>query len=243
MKTMTRQLVTIIITFIMSLSAYAGSPDSSKMPADHQAMAGKAANMVYGKVVQAMDVENYTYVEIDNGDKKYWAAGPKTDLKKGDMIAINTSMPFTDFESKSLNKKFKVIYFVSAFITDQAGKPAEPTNPHANVQKTSGTEIIKGIKKAKGGKTVAEVIKQRKQLAGKTVQLRGKVMKYTAKVMGRNWLHIQDSSGTQNLVVTTKQDVKKGDIVLVKGKVAVDKDLGYGYTYQVIVEKAHVTVE
>lgn len=119
MKNMTRQLITILTAMLISLSAHAGNP---KIPADHMAMAANTGQKFYGKVVTSMDVNSYTYIEVDNGEKTVWAAGPKTSLKKGAMIGFSTTMPFTDFESKALKKTFKTIYFVNQFITDQLGR-------------------------------------------------------------------------------------------------------------------------
>lgn len=236
---MTRQIFSIMLTLLISQSIFA----DPKAVEGHQAMAANTANRLYGKVVTTMDAGGYTYVQIDTGEKKHWAAGPKAKLKKGAMVAFDSKMPFTDFQSKALNRKFKKIYFVSRFISDQPGQAAPVSNPHVGLKKSFKAEVIKGIKKAQDGKTVAEVFKQKQSLAGKAVKIRGKVVKYTAQVMGKNWLHIQDSSGTKKLVVTTEQEAKKGDLVLINGIVAVDLDLGYGYTYEVIVERAIITVE
>jgi hypothetical protein len=59
--------------------------------------------------------------------------------------------------------------------------------------------------------------------------------------MNRNWVHIQD--GTKNasdydLAVTTKETVKVGDIAVFEGVIAVKKDFGAGYKYEVIMEEA-----
>lgn len=241
MKLFTKQILMLLIIGLISLPAIA---DPAGKAADHQkAMSVNTGTSLYGKVVKTMDANSYTYVQIDTGEKKYWAAGPHTVLKKGSMIAINTQMPFTDFESKTLNKKFKTIYFVSQFTSDQPGQQAPVSDPHANIIKADKVEAVKGIAKATDGKTVAEVFKQKKTLAGKAVLVRGKVMKYTPKVMGKNWLHIQDSSSNKKLVVTTEQKVNKGDLVLANGIIAVDQDLGYGYVYEVILERALISVE
>ena len=42
---------------------------------------------------------------------------------------------------------------------------------------------------------------------------------------------------------TTRPTAKRGVPVLVRGVLVVDKDFGYGYAYDVIVEDAQVTVE
>jgi RecJ-like exonuclease len=104
------------------------------------------------------------------------------------------------------------------------------------------------VEKAQGAnaRTVAEIHSQKGQLKGKPVAVRGKVVKYNAGIMGKNWLHLRDGTGSDakkdnDLTVTTAaQDVQVGDVVLVSGKVAVDKDFGSGYTYGVIVEEATV---
>jgi hypothetical protein len=100
--------------------------------------------------------------------------------------------------------------------------------------------------KAKNGKTVAEVYAAREDLAGKPVLVRGRVVKFFPKIMGKNWVHLQDGSGsegTNDLTVTTDTMVKVGDLVLVSGMVSVDRDFGHGYSYTVILEDAEVTVE
>jgi len=110
----------------------------------------------------------------------------------------------------------------------------------------TSTESIE-VARAEGsdGRTVAELYTQKSELSGKTVALRGKVVKYSAGIMGRNWIHLQDGSGdatagTHDLTVTSNDTAAVGDTVLVQGTVTVDKDFGAGYFYAVIVEEASV---
>ena len=59
-------------------------------------------------------------------------------------------------------------------------------------------------------------------------------------------IHIQDGtgeSGTNDLTVTTSAIVNKGDTVVISGTLVIDRDFGYGYSYEVIIEDADVTVE
>ena len=103
-----------------------------------------------------------------------------------------------------------------------------------------------GIKKAAGGKTIAEIFDGKAALGGQSVKVRGKVVKYSANILGKNWLHIRDgtgSEGSNDLVVTTAADAKAGDRVVVSGAVSLNKDFGAGYKYAVIIEDAKVTVE
>lgn len=105
---------------------------------------------------------------------------------------------------------------------------------------------LSGIQRATEGKTVAEVYADKSGLNGKTVVVRGKVVKYTPGVMGKNWIHIRDGSGaegTNDLTVTTDSVVKIGDTVVVTGTVTLDQDFGFGYAYEILVKDAAVVVE
>ena len=106
---------------------------------------------------------------------------------------------------------------------------------------------LSGIAKAEGGKTIAEVFAQKDQLAGQKVVFRGKVVKTNPRIMGKNWLHVRDGSGAEgsnDLTVTTAGAAPMvGDTVVVSGPVVLNKDFGMGYSYDVIIEDAEVTVE
>ena len=57
---------------------------------------------------------------------------------------------------------------------------------------------------------------------------------------------LQDGTGegaTSDLMVTSQGQAAVGDMVVVKGKMALDKDLGAGYKYDVIVEDAELKAE
>ena len=103
------------------------------------------------------------------------------------------------------------------------------------------------VEKATGenGQTIEECFARAKDLDKKTVQVRGKVMKVSTMIMGKNWLHLQDGTGnpmsnTHDLVVTTQATPEKGSVVVVEGVLAANKDFGAGYKYDVIIEDAEV---
>jgi hypothetical protein len=93
--------------------------------------------------------------------------------------------------------------------------------------------------------TVAEIYAGKSKLNKKTVKVRGKVVKVSSGIMGKNWVHLQDGSGdpakgTHNLVMTTQDLPNKGDVVTMSGTLYEDKDFGAGYKYAVIVEEASI---
>ncbi len=217
-----------------------------------------------GKVAETMDAGGYTYVLVDTGSNKIWAAAPQFPVKKGDAVAVPDAMPMTGFHSRTLNRDFDVVYFAGA-ISVNGTNPAAATLPpgHPAIDGGAGGQLppnhppmagateppkldFTDLKPAEGGKTVAEIYAASEQLAGKLVKVRGKVVKYNAEIMGRNWLHIQDGTGSvsgNDLLVTSDGRAKLGDTVVVVGTVATNRDFGAGYKYRVMVEDAKVTVE
>lgn len=203
---------------------------------------------VAGKVLEVRDVENYTYLRLKTKDGETWAAVGKTPVKLGAEVNIADPMVMTNFESKALKRKFDRIVLGTLSGAGGAAAPAgsDMTALHAGIAKP---EDIKDVKVAKAtgpdARTVAEIVTRRTDLKDKAVVVRGKVVKYTSGVLGKNWLHLRDGSGsaadkTDDVVVTTTDPSTVGDVVLAKGVVRTDRDLGSGYTYKVLVEEARL---
>lgn len=251
-------LVAVAVAGCKKSEPPAAAPPAAPVAAPEAAPAAPQGTTIKGKVLERLDAPPYSYLKIAVGKEEMWAAVPKTDLSKGKDVAVVNAMPMNGFESKTLNRKFDVVFFGTlegaAPVADQ--KPAVPSmdpSPgnmaaqHANVGK--GPVDVGNVKvdKASGAdaRTVAEIYAQKGQLKDKPVTIRGKVVKYNAGIMGKNWLHLRDGSGQadkDNDLTVTSQDVAKvGDVVVVKGSVRVDKDFGAGYAYPVIVEDAKIT--
>lgn len=103
------------------------------------------------------------------------------------------------------------------------------------------------VEKATGdnAQSVADCFAKAKALDKKTVQVRGKVMKVSKMIMGKNWVHLQDGTGnpmknTHDLVVTTMAEPAKDSVIIIEGTLHADKDFGAGYKYDVIIEDAIV---
>jgi len=70
-----------------------------------------------GIVVSVIDTTGYTYMELDNAGRIFWIAAPTTQVKKGDHIRFVESMSMENFLSKSLDRTFRRIIFVSSTMT------------------------------------------------------------------------------------------------------------------------------
>lgn len=215
--------------------------------------AAAAANLMTGVVLETMDVSSYTYVRLRTETEEVWAAAPVTRVKTGDTVVLSDPMLMENHESKSLKRTFDRIYFAGSLMARAewaAGHKAGAGHgasggAHPKIE-APAMEIGK-IEKAAGGVTVGEIFKDRMKFEGKSVFVRGRVVKANYGIMGKTWLHVRDGSGAEGgndlAVTTTSETPKAGDLVTVKGVFAGEKDFGMGYRYAGIVENAIVTVE
>jgi predicted RNA-binding protein len=123
----------------------------------------------------------------------------------------------------------------------QITNPAPTGTAHMEVAKAGKEDLT--IEKAEGGITIAELFSNKKDYSGKIVRIKGKVTKVNPAIMEKNWIHLQDGTiyeGEFDLTVTADILPEAGSIVTIEGKVALDKDFGYGYSYPVLLEEAKI---
>jgi len=92
-------------------------------------------------------------------------------------------------------------------------------------------------------KTVEAVYQEKEQLKDQQIQIHGKIVKVNNGIMNRNFLHLQDGTGTQgsnDLTVTSQETAAVGDEVIITGTVSLGVDFGSGYVYPLLIEKATI---
>jgi hypothetical protein len=240
----------LVCTILLGLGFNVGIAAAADTPAPAKAApaapAAAAPAPIKGKVLEVKDVETYTYLRLKTKDGEIWAAIGKAPVKVGSDVTIENASMMYNFESKTLKKKFDQIAFGS--LAGSGAAPHAPGGDMAAMQAGVSQPVDVGdvkVAKATGpdARTVAEVVAKRADLKDKTVVVRGKVVKFTPGVMDKNWIHLRDGTGsaadgTNDVVVTTKEETQIGAVVLVKGVVHTDKDLGSGYSYKVLIEEA-----
>ena len=257
-------------------AAPAASGSSPLPAASAAAPTAPPMESVTGKIVETMDSGGYTYMKLSTNRGEVWAAVNQTKVKKGETVSVANPMEMNGFESKTLKRKFDRILFGTlaeggAASTGGAAPPIDaaaaqgqmpPGHPDASDPRfkqmmaaqhaaaAAGPADAGDVKvpKADGtnAKTVAEIVDGRTGLKDKDVVVRGKVVKFLPGIMGKNWLHVRDGSGTpekknNDLTVTTSDMAAVGDVVVVKGPVHLDRDFGAGYAYAVMIEDAKLS--
>jgi len=246
MPSNTRKFITFLacVSFSLLNAGAISTAYSSQMSTEAEPHA--ALNTISGKVTDVIESAGYTYAEVDTGNMKVWAATTTTSINIGDTISFSTSMPMKNYHSKSLNREFPLVYFANSFdtgITSMKSGATATASPHEMITHHQTTRPIKEFSKAKGGNTIAELYAEKDKFNGKTIHVRGQVTKFTSNVMGRNWLHISDSSTQDDLAITTSNTAAIDDVIVVDGKLSLDKDFNYGYVYPLIVEDATIVKE
>ncbi len=92
-------------------------------------------------------------------------------------------------------------------------------------------------------KTIAQVEATKRALAGETIRIRARVMSAWPRIKGLNWLHLCDEVGGQALIVSTEGWVHAGSIATVAGRLSLDRDVGGGITFPLLLESAQVLNE
>ena len=195
-----------------------------------------------GIVVDKVDAGSYSYLQLKENDKLYWVAVPKLEIENGESIYFSQYMEMIDFKSETLNRTFESVLFVND--ASRSINKINMKNPHSNLQSNNKQTISVG--ELEDGKTIADIYKNKQSLNGKTVKVKGKVVKFNSGIMNRNWVHIQDgtdNNGDFDLLITSDETVKVGDIIVAEGMLAIDKDFGAGYFYPVVVEEAKFITE
>ena len=221
-------------------------------------------------ITEFKDVTNYTYLNLKDSTGRIWAAIPKTSVETGDEIELANIIVMKDFHSKSLDKIFATILFavsstgssthgplshVEMPAKTMTGMPSGMMSgamPHGNMpgaESGKSRAMLQDIRviKATGDHayTIEEIYAGKKALAKSPVKVRAKVVKFLPDIMGKNWIHIQDGTGSaagmnNDIAVTTTETADVGDEIIVQGTLSIDKDLGAGHVFAALIEDVSV---
>jgi hypothetical protein len=250
-----RRTLSLLLLATAVVGCGSKTPEPAKVPLDQApaaspatsaAAAPAASDLLTGKVLEHQDAAPYLYLRIATAKGEVWAAVPEAKIENGAEVTVFSPMLMTNFESKTLKRSFKEVYFGTLTPANTAAD-APGANPHAGVAQPSAPVEVGKVEKATGAdaRTVAEAWAQKASLAGKTITIHGKVVKFNGGVMGKNWLHLRDGSGdagkgTNDITVTSMDEAAVGLTVTIKGTVRTNQDFGSGYSYAIIVEKAKI---
>ena len=189
------------------------------------------------RVLEILPTAKYSYLRVENLDKKsnYWIVTMKKDFAVGEVYFYKEGLLKTNFESKEHNRIFDKVYLVNNLVPANHGTDAPITS--APAVSTSKTPLIANV--PSGSTPIADIVRNPEAFANKTVQVTGECTKINPNIMNRNWIHLKDGSNTDyDFVVTSDELIPVGHQVTFIGVLAVNKDFGAGYKYEMILENA-----
>ncbi|MBT8323379.1 MAG: hypothetical protein KJO94_07870 [Eudoraea sp.] len=196
------------------------------------------------KVQEVHPSSKYLYLRVQEGDRSYWMATGPMNVEVGDVYYYNEALVKTNFESKEIQKVFDTLYLVTQLIPESQGDALKPKDKIAPPPKQGETEEKTGGFHSNQDSRIAKqisignLLEDPGALEGKLVQVTGTCTKINSGILGRNWIHLKDDSvKDRDIVITSQEKVAPGDIVTFRAEVAIDKDFGAGYTYEVLLEK------
>ncbi|MHC5143233.1 MAG: hypothetical protein ACYSOY_06545 [Planctomycetota bacterium] len=213
------------------VEAEAAQPPQQTMP---------ASGVHTVEVQEVIQGNSYTYLNVKDEDSTSWIAISKSEMEVGETISYKNPLAMKNFTSKELERTFETIYFVGRIDKESSSSVSEQ-NPQSPHQKPAVETKEISIEPIEGGISIAELYSNRTAYANTVVRIKGQVTKVNLGIMGKNWIHLQDGTGdtgSNDLLVTTQETVTLGDIVIFEGTIALNKDFGSGYSYEVLMEDA-----
>ena len=200
------------------------------------------------KVKAVEQVESYTYLLVKGKGPAYWIAVSSTDITTGESITYQGGLLMEDFYSKDLDRTFDKVLFLDA-MEGSTPSAMEGNTPPATAMMPGSSQgsAVKtpklgiSVEAEEGIVSIAELYTDPGTYEGKPIRVKGEVVKFNVAIMERNWIHIQDGSefdGKYDLTLTSQESFEVGQVVTLEGIVALNKDFGYGYTYEIILENA-----
>jgi starvation-inducible outer membrane lipoprotein len=193
-------------------------------------------------VKEILDTDKYTYMAVEEDGEEFWVAVTKRPIEVGATYYFQNGLLKKNFFSKEYNRVFETLYLVGDLRQQPKGAPASggsAVDQALSQLQESAVEPPTNITPAEGAIQLSELFSDMEKYNGKTVTVTGKIVKVNPMIMGRNWLHLQDGSGDGlDLTVTSEQNIPIGHVVTLEGVIALDKDFGAGYRYDIIMEGA-----
>ena len=189
------------------------------------------------EVHEILNTEKYSYLNVTEDAEKYWIAIPRKEVQIGSTYYYKGGLLKKNFESKEYNRVFETIYLVS----DVIPHPSNGESPALTEAKTKEENLSApvSVTSVEGSIKLSELFSDPDKYNGKVIQVSGKCVKVNPMIMGRNWIHIQDGSGDGlDLTITTTENVNLNATVTFAGTIALNRDFGAGYKYDVIMEMA-----
>ena len=120
-----RLLILLLIAFPLAMTAGC-KKETPKAPEPLAVVQPQPTGPVKcGKVLEAINGDGYTFVQLDTGTEKLWAAAAEFPVRVGETVTVPEGTPMTNYHCKPLNRDFETVLFVDSItVGSTAAAPA-----------------------------------------------------------------------------------------------------------------------
>ncbi len=235
-----------------ALAVLGSNPPAPEPPSDS----------LQGRVREVIEVAQYTYLRLDTAQGEVWAAVSKAAVSIDSKVTVENPTRMERFESATLKRTFDVIYFGN-LPAESTAAPRQLPPGHPSIDGATTPAPLEGrptlttqaeesdlkvaLAEGSNAHSIRELFADSAQLAGKLLRVRGRVVKQTPGVQGKNYLRLRDGSSDRpdqrELVVTTQTEAQVGSTVTFEGTLRTDVDVGIGFRYPILLADARVIAD
>jgi len=199
------------------------------------------------KILEIIPASNYVYLKVKEDKDQFWIATKKREINLDSTYFYREALLKTDFKSKIHNRVFDTIYLVNKLVTQMHGaKHTSGTTDNIQIskKKKEPVKVTTDEDKNINYKIYPEIstfLNDPNKFEGQAVQIKGRCVKVNKNIMNKNWIHLKDGSQDDfDLIITTNMSAQEGDIITIQAMVALNKDYGAGYSYDLILENGAI---
>ena len=110
---MKNYVIVLMAILVLMVGCEEKVPKDLDQPVQKRSVVDESAGGGFtGKVAEIIKVERYTYVQVDTGKEKIWAATPEFRGKVGDTVVVPEGLVMKNFRSNTLKRDFELVHFV-----------------------------------------------------------------------------------------------------------------------------------
>jgi hypothetical protein len=191
-------------------------------------------------VEDVVQTKKYTYLNVvEEKLPPYWIAISKAEVEKGETFIYTGGLKMRGFKSAELDRIFDELILVSNISRMGSSQPLMVNEGMKD--QTTEVKNPEKIVPVKGAVPIAELLANPAKYEGKVITVTGRCTKVNHQIMNRNWIHIEDDSKKpKELTITSQEIITLGSVGVFEGKIALNKDFGAGYRYDIIMEEARL---
>lgn len=211
-------------------------------PTLYNALDDKTRATLHVTVVVAKLTQGYTWLHVKDDSGSGWVAGPMLRVPPQSIVEIRDYVPSQEIDPDVVPGHVPKVLFAAVVqgpdvvllpVGDEAA--VHPLLPAGGVTATDLELELPAMEKA--DHDIAELYIRSGELEGKTIAVRGQVVRVSPSIGGRNFIFLRDGRGdtrTGILPASIAVPVQAGDVVTVVGRLLVHRRFPYGGTHALL---------